>query len=44
MDTTRHRKLEKSDSIPTDEIIYGTDPPEPTKTTENVEGIRFFAI
>ena len=34
METTRHRKLEKTDSIPTDDIIMGTEEPK----TETLEG------
>lgn len=35
METTRHRKLEKTDSIPTDDIIMGTEEPK-TETLEDI--------
>ena len=41
MSETRKRTLEKSDSIPTEEIILGPQD-ENTEKTENIEGREFF--
>ena len=41
MSETRKRTLEKSDSIPTEEIILGPQD-ENIEKTENIEGKKFF--
>ena len=43
MSETRKRTLEKSDSIPTEEIILGPQD-ENIEKTENIEGKKFLPI